>query len=95
MDKGQSITVSSGVPNAITITNVDNAPVFDYDEAVLVAPLDGVGNGLTKVDLSFEIKDTGVNWTTADCGAGNTIFSAGIESWSCDFACELTSAKEL
>jgi len=50
---------------------------------------------MTKVDLSFEIKDTGVKWTTADCGAGNTIFSAGIESWSCDFACDLSAAKEL
>jgi len=90
MDKGQSITV-----NGITITNVDNAPVFDYDVPELVAPLADPANGITKVELQFEMGST--NWTTADCGAGNVIFSAGRESWSCDFACGslTTAAREL
>lgn len=33
MSKGETITIptSAGVSQAITISNVDNAPVFDYD----------------------------------------------------------------
>ena len=96
MDKGQSVTVSSGVPQPITITNVDNAPPFDYDVQVLQAPLDNPDVGLTKVELSFEVED-GPKWTTADCWAGSVIFSAGWESWSCDFACNytVTASREL
>ena len=89
MDKGQSITVSG-----ITITNVDNAPVFDYDVPELRAPLDDPANGVTKVQLEFQLGST--KWTTDDCGAGNVIWSAGRESWSCDFACgSVTAAREL
>jgi hypothetical protein len=84
MDKGQSMTVS-GPSSTITITNVDNAPVFDYNIPDLQAPLDDPANGITKVQLNFQYGSA--NWTTADCGAGNVIWSAGRESWSCDFAC--------
>jgi len=96
MDKGGSVTVSSGVPQPITITNVDNAPVFDYDVEVLQAPLDNPDVGITKVQLAFEVEG-GVKWTTEDCWAGSVIFSAGWESWSCDFACNytVTSSREL
>jgi len=98
MDKGQSITIKDGVPQPITITNVDNAPVFDYDIEDLKAPLDNPDPGLTKVQLTFEIEEAGLKWTTKDCWAGSVIFSAGWESWSCDYACNLTStasAREL
>jgi hypothetical protein len=91
MDKGQSVTVSSGVPHPITITNVDNAPVFNYDIQDLKAPLDNPDVGMTKVQLTFEIKDVGLKWTTKDCWAGSVIFSAGWESWSCNYACNLTT----
>lgn len=39
MGKGESITIptSAGVPQAITVTNVDNAAVFDYDVPELKA----------------------------------------------------------
>jgi len=96
MDKGQSITVT-GVPQAITITNVDNAAVFDYDVPELRAPITDPDNGLTKVQLDFEIKDAGLKWSTDDCYAGSVIFSGGWESWSCDYACNLTApaVKEL
>ncbi|KAE9375894.1 hypothetical protein N431DRAFT_370828 [Stipitochalara longipes BDJ] len=96
MDKGQSVTVSNGVPQPITITNVDNAPVFDYDVQVLQAPLDNPDAGITKVQLTFEVEG-GPKWTTKDCWAGSVIFSAGWESWSCDFACNYTvnSSREL
>ena len=80
MDKGQSITV-----NGITITNVDNAPIFDYDVPELRAPIADPANGVTKVQLDFEMGST--KWTTDDCSPGNVIFSAGRESWSCDFPC--------
>lgn len=89
MDKGQSVTV-----NGITITNKDNAPVFDYDVQELRAPLSDPANGVTKVELDFVMGDT--KWTTADCWAGNIIFSAGRESWSCDFPCGSSQvAREL
>ena len=84
MDKGQSMTVS-GPSSTITITNVNNAPAFNYDVPELQAPLDDPANGITKVQLNFQYGST--NWTTADCWPGNVIFSAGRESWSCDFAC--------
>ena len=83
MDKGQSITVTG--PPTVTITNVDNAPVFTYDIPELQAPIADPSNGLTKVQLKFESGNN--TWTTDDCGAGNVIFSAGRESWSCDFVC--------
>lgn len=83
MDKGQTMTVTG--PPTVTVTNVDNAPVYTYNEPELMAPLSDLANGLTKVELHFSSGNT--NWTIADCGAGNVIFSAGRESWSCDFAC--------
>lgn len=45
MGRGESITVptSAGVPQAITILNVDNAPVFNYDVPELRANWDGPG----------------------------------------------------
>jgi hypothetical protein len=95
MGKGDSITVTQGVPHPITITNVDNAPVFDYDVPELRANMADPQTGLTKVQLKFEIPDQKLSWTSADCGAGSVVFSAGIESWSCDFACQTPSAKEL
>lgn len=95
MAEGESITVSKDVPQAITITNVDNKPVFDYDIPELKAPIADPNNGKTQVQLKFEIKDAGLSWTSDNCGAGNVIYSAGIESWSCDFACPQTSTKEL
>jgi hypothetical protein len=96
MDKGQSVTVQ-GPPQPITITNVDNAPVFDYDVPELQAEISDPGNGETKVQLQFEIPDSGLKWSTDDCYAGNVIFSAGWESWSCDYACNMTAsaAREL
>ena len=72
-------------PPTVTVSNVDNAPVFTYDVPELQAPLDDPSNGFTKVELHFS--SGGTNWTTSDCSAGNVIFSAGRESWSCDFAC--------
>jgi hypothetical protein len=91
MDKGESITVTTGIPQPIKITNVDNAPAFDYDVQVLQAPLNNPDPGLTKVQLTFEIEEAGLKWTTEDCSAGNVIFSAGWESWSCDYACNYTT----
>jgi hypothetical protein len=97
MDKGESITVTSGIPQPIKITNVDNAPPFDYDIQVLQAPLDNPDVGMTKVQLTFEIEEAGLKWTTSDCSAGSVIFSAGWESWSCDYACNytMTASREL
>jgi hypothetical protein len=83
MDKGQSMTVTG--PPTVTVSNVDNAPVFTYDVPELQAPISDPSNGLTKVELSFESGNT--TWTQDDCYPGNVIFSAGRESWSCDFAC--------
>lgn len=42
MGKGESITVptSAGVPQAITISNMDDAPVFEYDIPELKANWD-------------------------------------------------------
>jgi hypothetical protein len=97
MDKGESITVTSGIPQPIKITNVDNAPPFDYDIQLLQAPLDNPDVGMTKVQLTFEIEEAGLKWTTSDCSAGSVIFSAGWESWSCDYACNytMTASREL
>ena len=92
MDKGQNITIQTPI-QAVTISNIDNAPVFTYDEPVLVAPLNDPANGITKVELAFQVGAT--NFTTADCSPGNAIFAGGRESWSCDFACSIPSAKEL
>jgi hypothetical protein len=91
MDKGESITVTTGIPQPIKITNVDNAPPFDYDVQELQAPLDNPDVGMTKVQLTFEIEEAGLKWTTSDCSAGSVIFSAGWESWSCDYACNYTT----
>jgi len=92
MDKGDSITVNG--PPDITITNVDNAPVFNYDIPVLKEPLNNPDT-LTKVKLQFEIKDTNVKWDTDDCWASSVVYSGAWESWSCDFSCTLPHAKEL
>jgi hypothetical protein len=94
MDKGQSITVSWPA-QAITITNIDNAPVFDYDVPEVRAPITDPNTGKTKVKLQFESKDANVKWTSDDCGAGNVVLSGGRESWSCDFPCTVSQAKEL
>jgi len=90
MDKGDSITVKG--PSDITITNVDNAPVFNYDIPDLKAPLDNP-NAFTKVKLQFKMGDT--TWDTGDCGAANVAFTAGREGWSCDFPCTFASQREL
>lgn len=95
MDKGQNATIPSPAGD-ITITNVDNAPVFTYDEPVLVAPISDPENGYTKTVLNFDIPSAKVNFTTENCGAGNVIWSAGRESWTCDFPCSIAAAvKEL
>ena len=72
-------------PPDVTVSNIDNAPVFTYDKPELEAPIADPNNGFTKVDLHFSSGNT--NWTIADCSAGNVIFSAGRESWACDFSC--------
>lgn len=69
MDKGDSITVK-GLPQDVKITNVDNAPVFTYDNPVLVAPLDNP-KAVTKVKLQFEMGDS--NWDTDSCYAQPTV----------------------
>ncbi|KUJ09374.1 uncharacterized protein LY89DRAFT_690407 [Mollisia scopiformis] len=96
MDKGQSITIQSPA-SAITITNVDNAPVFDYDSSELNASITDPATGTTKVKLDFVLQSGNVTWTTDDCYAGSVVFSAGLESWSCDFPCsvEAPQVKEL
>ncbi|TVY20646.1 hypothetical protein LARI1_G004554 [Lachnellula arida] len=95
MGKGANMTVSDGVPSPITISNVDNAPVFDYNTQDIRAPVADPDTGRTKVQLRFDIPGEGYSWTTDDCGAGSVVYSAGIESWSCDFPCAAASAKEL
>jgi hypothetical protein len=94
MDKGQSVTLD--VLDGIKITNVDNAPPFNYDNATIIAPLSAPTNGLTKVDLAFEMGSTTWN-TTSDCWPASVVFSANRESWSCDFECGSASkaAREL
>ncbi len=84
MDKGQSITVRG--PESVTITNVDNTPAFDYDIPTLQADFTLDSTGKTKVKLDF-VSSGNVTWTTDDCWAGSVVWSAGLESWSCDFAC--------
>jgi hypothetical protein len=86
MGMGGSINITT-LAQPITITNIDNAPVFTYNEPVLQAPLSDPSNGITKVQLRFDIPKANLTWTTDDCGPGNVIFSAGRESWSCDFLC--------
>lgn len=92
MDKGDSITVNG--PQDITITNVDNAPAFTYDKPDLVAPLDNPDTD-TKVQLKFKIEGTDTTWTTANCSAQSVVWSAGRESWECEFPCTLQAPKEL
>ena len=92
MGKGDSITVTDGVPHAITISNVDNVPAFDYDTQDIEAPITDPDTGKTKVQLKFEIPDQTYSWTTDDCGAGSVVYSAGIESWTCDFPCAAAAA---
>ena len=96
MDKGDSVIISS-LPQPITITNVDNAPTFDYDIPELKADYTNPTTGDTKVHLKFEVKGTGVKWDTSDCWAGNVVLSGGWESWSCDYSCNQTApaAREL
>lgn len=94
MDKGQNLTLTSISIPAITITNIDNAVVFNYDSQELNASISDVNTGKTKVQLSFELAG-GTKWTTDNCTAGSVVISAGRESWSCDFPCSLVSAKEL
>jgi len=97
MDKGETITVENinGGIGDIAITNVDNAPVFNYDLPDLKAPIDDPWAGKTRVKLDFEIKSANLKWTTDDCGPGSVIFSAGRESWTCEFPCATSTAKEL
>jgi len=90
MDEGGSITVK-GPSQDIKITNKKNTPVFDYSKPDLVAPLDNQ-DAETKVLLNFEMGDT--TWDTSSCSPNNVVF-ASRESWSCDFPCTLSSAKEL
>ncbi|KAE8454586.1 hypothetical protein EG329_000209 [Mollisiaceae sp. DMI_Dod_QoI] len=96
MDKGQSITIQSPA-SAITITNVDNAPVFDYDIPELKASISDPATGQTQVKLEFVLANGNHTWSTDDCYAGSVVFSAGLESWSCDFPCSIepAQAKEL
>jgi hypothetical protein len=94
MDKGQNVTVKSPLPDII-ITNVDNTPTFSYDKPELVAPISDPANGVTKVLLHFDIPGAKLNFTTESCGAGSVIYSAGRESWSCDFPCTISPLREL
>jgi hypothetical protein len=94
MDKGQNITVVPASIPQITITNIDNAVVFDYNSQELNASISDSNTGKTKVELSFEVKG-GAKWTTKNCTAGLVTISAGRESWTCNFACTIVSAKEL
>lgn len=94
MDKGQTITVPNPIGD-ITISNVDNAPVFPYILGDLKAPLDDPWEGKTRVKLNFEMKSAGLKWSTDDCGPGSVIFSAGRESWTCDFPCSVSATREL
>jgi hypothetical protein len=92
MDIGQSINITS-IAEPITITNIDNAPVFDYDSQELNVSVSSVDTGLTKVKLQFEIPSVDLTWTTDNCTAGSVVVSAGRESWSCDFACSFGVSK--
>jgi len=96
MDKGQSITIPSPA-SAITITNVDNAPVFEYDTPELNASITDPATGQTKVKLDFVLQNGNVTWTTEDCNSVSVVFTAGLEGWTCDFPCsvEAVDAKEL
>ncbi|KAH8593810.1 hypothetical protein B0O99DRAFT_626225 [Bisporella sp. PMI_857] len=94
MPKGGSVTVPSPA-KAITITNVDNAPVFTYDEPVIKAPFLDPKTGVTNVELKFEIKDGNVTWTSDDCGPVNVAFTGGREGYSCDFPCTVSLEREL
>jgi len=94
MGKGDSIKVPSPAKE-ITITNVDNAPTFAYNEPELKATFADPKTGMPKVTLKFEIKDGNTTWTTEHCGTVNVAFSAGRESWSCNFPCTVSLEKEL
>jgi len=93
MAKGDSITVPGPLP--ITITNIDNAPAFDYDISVQNQSWSGPGFGDTKVELSFSVVGKNQTWTTetGECGAGSVVWSGGIESWSCDFECDVAAVS--
>ncbi|XMA10901.1 hypothetical protein WAI453_003692 [Rhynchosporium graminicola] len=84
MDKGDSIAVS-WPPHTINITNVDNAPVFTYNEPNLKAEFTDFEPGETKVALQFQVGTS--KWTTDDCSASSVVFSAGREGWACNFPC--------
>ncbi|KAH6718627.1 hypothetical protein BKA61DRAFT_731234 [Leptodontidium sp. MPI-SDFR-AT-0119] len=84
MDKGESLSVS-WPPHTINITNVDNAPVFTYNEPNLKGSFVDFGPGETKVELQFQVGTT--KWTTENCSASSVVFSAGREGWACNFPC--------
>lgn len=84
MDKGESLSVKWD-SNTMNITNIDNAPVFTYNEPNLKGSFVDFGPGETKVELEFQVGST--KWTTDDCSASSVVFSAGREGWACDFPC--------
>lgn len=95
MDEGQSINITA-LSEPITITNINNAPVFDYDNHDLNNSIVALlTTGVTKVELQFEMPSAGLKWTTSNCTAGSVVISAGRESWSCDFACAAAVGSKL
>lgn len=94
MDKGKTITVQNPIGD-IKVTNVDNTPVFPYILEELKAPLDDKWMGKTRVKLDFEMESADLKWSTDDCGPGSVVFSAGRESWTCDFPCSVPATREL
>jgi hypothetical protein len=91
MDKGDSITIPSPASN-ITVTNVDNAPVFDYDTQVINASITDPATGQTKVRLDFALQSGNVTWSTDDCDSVSVVFTAGLEGWTCNFPCSVEAA---
>ena len=91
MDKGQSLTIPSPASN-VTITNVDNAPAFDYNSQVVNASMTDPATGETKVLLDFALQSGNVTWSTKDCSPIDVVFTGGREGWSCDFACAVEAA---
>lgn len=72
MDKGDTITIK-GLPQDIKITNVDNAPVFTYNNPEPVEPLNNP-KAVTKVKLEFEMGDS--KWDTDSCWATKIVRNA-------------------
>ncbi|KAK0100156.1 hypothetical protein ONS95_008495 [Cadophora gregata] len=86
MDKGESLSVSwASNTKSINITNIDNAPVFTYNEPNLKGSFVDYEPGKTKVELQFQVGTT--KWSTDDCEASSVVFSAGREGWACNFPC--------